>query len=134
MKITVSDIMKNHPCVEWTEEMIADKIGEGKTLLEISRLRGVEIADKIWCITRFLPDDVNRKFAIWCARQCKTNVPEIGLYIDAIEKFYFGKGTKDNMEAADMAADSVSGHGLSSHASVASMACLGRLSSGYWLS
>ena len=103
-KYTVSEIMKHRPCEDWTKEMIAKRIGKGKTLLEISRLRGVPIKDKIWCITRFLPDDINRRFAVWCARQCETDVPEIGACIDAIEAYYFGDGTENDMRAADWAA------------------------------
>lgn len=105
-EITVGKIMKHKPCPDWTREMVAKKIGNGKTLLEISRLRGVSDDDKIWCITRFLSDEQNKHFAIWCARQCKTDVPEIGAYIDAIEAYYFGDGTGDEMWAAcDAACD-----------------------------
>ena len=107
-KITVTAIMRHGPCDGWTKEMIADKIGKGKTLLEISLLRGVTIADKLWCITRFLDDKTSRRFAIWCARQCKTKAKEIGLSIDATEDYYFGGGTKGNMDAAFRAANDAS--------------------------
>jgi len=73
-KITVNDILEKSPCAEWTEERLTKYIGRGKTLLEIldtRKIQGVSYADRIWCVIQFLPDIVNRKFAIWCARQCK---------------------------------------------------------------
>ena len=100
-KITVKDILEKVPCSEWTEERLQAKIGEGKTLPEILDLSGVEDKDKIWCVTRFLDDKTNRAFAIWCARQGKTNVKEITEYINVIEKYYNGKATKEELKKAD---------------------------------
>ena len=100
MKITVKDITGKLPCAEWTEERLKQKIGDGKTLLEILSLRGVTAGDRIWCATKFLDDKANREFAIWCARQCKTEVKEITEYIDVIERYYSGKATRDALSAA----------------------------------
>ena len=100
-KVTVKDILEKVPCSEWTEERLQAKIGEGKTLPEILDLSGVEDKDKIWCVTRFLDDKTNRAFAIWCARQGKTNVKEITEYINVIEKYYNGKATKEELKKAD---------------------------------
>ena len=103
-RITVSDILKHGPCKNWTEEMIRAKIGNGKTLLQILQMRSVPVQDRIWCVERFLTDEENRAFAIWCARQCKTNISEIKTYIDVIERFYNGDATQEELSAADRAA------------------------------
>lgn len=104
MKITAKDILKHSPCEEWTEERLEKKLGKGKTLLEILSMRSVAYNNRIWWVTKFLPDNVNRRFAIWCARQCKIDVKEIADYIDAIEAYYFSKGTKRVVEEASRAA------------------------------
>ena len=102
-KITVEMIMAKEPCKEYPANKIAELVGEGKTLLELLDLNIPE-KDRIWVVTRFLDDKTNRAFAIWCARQCKTKVKEIGTYIDTIEKFYDGEATEDEFWAADSAA------------------------------
>ena len=104
MKITVKDIMSKTPCNEWTEERLRKHIGEGKTLLQICRMGSVDIAERIWCVTRFLDDKTNRAFAIWCARQCKADKKEITEYIDVIERYYDGKSTDEEVKAADWVA------------------------------
>ena len=104
MIITVNDVLSKKPCKEWTEERLTKKLGKGKTLLQILNLRGVEVDDKIWCVTNFLDDKTNRAFAIWCARQCKTDVKEITDYIDTVERYYNGEATKRELDNADWAA------------------------------
>lgn len=104
MIITVEDILKHKPCGDWTEERLR-KYGDRLSLTEILSLKSVSVEDKIWCVTRFLPDNVNRAFAIWCARQCKCDTPEVNNYIDVIEKHYIDKAaTEEEMKAADRAA------------------------------
>ena len=105
MRITVEQILSKNPCKEWTKKRLREHIGKGKELLEILDLPGISYDDKIWCVTKFLPDKTNRAFAIWCARQCKTKVKEITDYIDVIERFYKNKATKEELERADCAAD-----------------------------
>ena len=105
MKITVEQILAKNPCTEWTEKRLRKYIGEGKTLSEILNLKKISIDDKIWCVTKFLPDAANRIFAIWCARQCSTKYKEIATYIEVIEAYYAGQATKEELQAADRAAD-----------------------------
>lgn len=102
--ITAEMIMAKNPCHNYSESRIKKLIGNGKTLLEILRSK-IPVKDRIWVITRFLPDNENRKFAIWCARQAnKNNISKIAAYIDAIEAYYVtGTGTKKQMIAADCA-------------------------------
>jgi len=103
-KITTKMIMEKNPCSDWTEERVKKVIGRGKTLLKLADLN-IDIPDRIWVITRFLTDDKNRKFAIWCARSCKSKIPEINAYIDVIEKYYKGLATQEELDLAYRAAD-----------------------------
>ena len=96
--------MKESPCEEWTTERVNKFMGEGKTLSEILDMKKIPAPDRIWAVTRFLSDKVNRQFAVWCARQCKTDRKEIINYIDVIEKFYDGKATKEELRATNRAA------------------------------
>ena len=105
MLITAKMILDKNSC-HYTEESLIKLLGDGKSPLDAMNLTGVSDKDKIWAATRFLPDKVNREFAIWCARQCETKKKEIISYIDTIEKFYAGEATKDGLDEADRAADS----------------------------
>ena len=116
MKITVKKIMALNPCLGWTEERLRKLIGKGKTPLDCLSIKGVSVDDKIWCATKFLPDKANRKFAIWCARQCKITIKEIKIYIDIIEKYYSGKATKKQLDEASSAAYSAASSAASSAA------------------
>ena len=105
--ITAKDVLEHKPCKEWTKELLNKKLGKGKTLLQILDMRSVSVGDRIWCVVGFLPDKTNRAFAIWCARQCKTNTKEITNYIDTIEKYYNGKATRKELNAANGVANGV---------------------------
>ena len=87
-----------------TEERVRKYIGKGKTLKEILEIKEVSEKDRIWCVTRFLPDKTNRAFAIWCAQQCRTDVQEIKDYIKVIKRYYAGKATDEELMAAERAA------------------------------
>jgi len=103
MKITVDMILAKNPCEGWTKSRIKKYIGKGKTIPECLKLldvKDVSAADKIWTATQFFSDKMNREFAIWCARSCKTNIKEIKDYIDTIEKFYSGKATEKELNTA----------------------------------
>ena len=99
MKITVVDIMKKKPCPEYTEKIIKTLIGEGKPLLELASL-DIPSKDRVWIITQFLDDKTNRKFAIWCARQYEPAYKEVIDYINIIERYYDGKATEQELNAA----------------------------------
>ena len=103
-KITTDMIMSKRPCEEWSRERIQKFLGSGKTVLEILAMRKIPADERIWAVTKFLPEKVNRKFAIWCARQCETEVIEIKKYRDVIEQFYNGTATKEELAAARGAA------------------------------
>jgi len=104
IKITATAVKKHNPCPGWTLKRLKEALGKGKTLLEVLGAKNVSAANKIWCVTRFLPNDVNRAFAIWCARMCKNIVKEVKDYIDTIENFYAGKATERELYAARIAA------------------------------
>jgi len=103
MLITAKMILDKNPC-HYTEESLIKLLGDGKSPLDAMNLTGVSDKDKIWAATRFLPDKVNREFAIWCARQCETKKKEIISHIDTIEKFHAGEATKDGLGGAGRAA------------------------------
>ena len=108
-KITAEMVLAKNPC-SGHEEQIKKYFKKGRTIPQCLKLLDVaEIStdDKIWVATRFMPDAMNRKFAIWCARSCKTECKEIREYINVIERFYNGKATEDELAAADSAANSV---------------------------
>jgi len=102
-------MMEKKSCKEYTQEKIQKLIGEGKTLLELTEL-DIPIDDRIWIVTMFLSDKINRKFAIWCARRCKINIQAITDYIDLIEKHYNGKETKEALKAARSAVNLAAYH------------------------
>ena len=108
-KITVEMITDKIPCKEYTEGKVRKILGKGKTFLQFLDL-DIPEKDRIWGITRFLTDKQNRKFAIWCARQRKTDRVKIKKYIDVTEKFYAGLATQEELagaySAVDYAADS----------------------------
>jgi len=104
MLITAKMILDKNPC-HYTEESLIKLLGDGKSPLDAMNLTGVSDKDKIWAATRFLPDKVNREFAIWCARQCETKKKEIISHIDTIEKFHAGAAYRAAVWAAYRAAD-----------------------------
>jgi hypothetical protein len=109
MKITVDMMMAKNPCLEWPRERVAEYLGNGKTVIEILHDglagNGISPLDAIWGAAQFLPDKINRAFAIWCVRQCKTKIPEIAKYINVIKRYYAGKATQEELEAAYRATD-----------------------------
>ena len=61
--------------------------------------------DAIWVFSKMADIKTARRFAIWCAKRCKTNVIEIKEYIKAIEGHYLnGTHTADELRAAYWAA------------------------------
>ena len=116
MKITVEQIMDKKPCGKWTEKRIRKYLGKGMSLLEILNLKGVSVENKIWGATKFLPDKINREFAIWCAKSCKTKVKEITVYIDVIERYYAGDATCAAFRAAHWAAYSWAAYSVANEA------------------
>ena len=107
-KITAKMVLAKKSC-PGHEEQIKKYFKMGRTIPQCLKLLDVaEIPtdDKIWAATRFMPDAMNRKFAIWCARQCKTECKEIREYINVIERYYNGKATQDELNTAYWAANS----------------------------
>jgi len=105
-KITAKMVLAKKPC-PGHEEQIKKYFKRGRTIPECLKLLDVDeipTDDKIWAATGFMPDAMNRKFAIWCARQCKTECKEVGEYIDVIERYYNGKATQDELNTANRAA------------------------------
>lgn len=67
IRITVEDILKQNSYGVRSKKRIREHIGDGKTLIDVLNETSVHAADRIWCVTRFLPDEINRRFAADCA-------------------------------------------------------------------
>ena len=100
----------------WTWDQCKKCLGEGKTLKQILDMDYIKASYRIWAVARFIPDEMNRVFAIWCARQFETDAPEIADYIDTAEKYYGGKATQEELQASYKAADSAKSDALSRNA------------------
>jgi len=62
-------------------------------------------ADAIWVFSKMTDERMARRFAIWCAKRCKTDVAEIKDYLKVIEGHYLnGTHTAAEMRAAYSAA------------------------------
>ena len=66
--ITVADVMATGPC--YSEEKVIE-LFYGRKRVRLSTVLNSKISpdDKIWLVSKFLPDDTNRTFARWCALQ-----------------------------------------------------------------
>jgi len=105
MKITYKKVMDKNPCYDPYEKYGISK-KKKLDLIDVFGMRRVPIPDKIWIVIEFLPEIEQRRFAIWCARRCKTSVIEITDYIDAIEDHYIhGTITYEAMRVAYWTAD-----------------------------
>ena len=63
-------------------------------------------ADAIWVFSKMAETKTARRFAIWCAKRCVTNVAEIKEYIKVIEGHYLnGTHTAGELMAAGWSAD-----------------------------
>jgi hypothetical protein len=95
-KITVEDILKHKPCKKWSIRARLERLlGKGKTLLEICKMRTIDIENRIWCIIRFLPDAANRTFALWCIGQCDRATQVEWGYVPNVEDEVDWKGYTD---------------------------------------
>ena len=64
------------------------------------------VDDAIWVFTHMTDEETARRFAIWCAKRCKTKRKEIKGYLKAIEGYHLkGTHTKEQMMVAYKAAD-----------------------------
>jgi len=91
-KISIAQIRKHEPCYDPTEiEGITEKTK--MSLLDWINYKAEKLTDedKVWLFAKFGTNLQRRKFAIWCARQCKSTSKEIKKYIDTAEKYYIYK-------------------------------------------
>ena len=65
-KITVEEIRNLGPCYDPNKYVSETWIG---SVLDILKIDEVPSKDRIWVVTRFLSDKINRLFAVWCARE-----------------------------------------------------------------
>jgi hypothetical protein len=104
VKITVAMVRAKSPCYD-PLRIKGIKEDSEMELINVMKLKKIAAKDRIFLATWFMTNLQNRTFAIWCARECKTKVKEIGLYIDAIENYYIKKTiTFEQLSAANSAA------------------------------
>ena len=121
--LTIEDIRDLEPCYDPTEYLPEDWSG---TVLDILDIKDCSLEDRLWVVTFFLSDKVNRLFAVYCARQAIALVenPDERVLeaVEVAERFALGKATKKELAAARVAADAVwaAASGAASGASVAS--------------
>ena len=115
--VTVDRMHAKHPC-GWNKEDDGDnytieritRLWDGmpaRTLLEILDL-DISAADRIWAVTRFLPDRENRLFAVWCARDKLSRIdnpdPRSIAACAVAERYAHGKATDEELSVANAAA------------------------------
>ena len=63
--ITDQDVIRHKPC--YIHKYLP--VGWSMTLCEFLAIEDIPPKDRIWIVTRFLPDRENRLFAVWCAKE-----------------------------------------------------------------
>ena len=64
--LTIEDIRELKPCYDPVKYLPEDWSG---TVLDILDIKDCSFNDKLWVVTHFLSDKVNRLFAVYCAKQ-----------------------------------------------------------------
>ena len=67
-RVTIGQVMALDPCEGYTLERVTELFAGRKTMA-LTAILGLDIPveDRIWVVTKFLPEQVNRRFACWCA-------------------------------------------------------------------
>ena len=103
--LTIKDIRDLGPCYDPVKYLPKDWSGD---VLDILDIKDCGFEDRLWVVTRFLSDRVNRLFAVYCARQAIAlikNPDERNLNAcDVAERFAYGKATREELAAANSAA------------------------------
>lgn len=103
--LTLTDIRSKNPCYDPARYVAENWTG---TILDILDLEAVPAQDRIWLVSRFASDRVNRLFAVSCARIALSRVekpdPRSVAACDVAERFAYGLATKEELIAAKAAA------------------------------
>jgi hypothetical protein len=99
--ITVNDINELKPCYP-----AETKLGENWSgnLIDVLKLEKTSPEDKLWAVTLFLGDRLNRLFAVHCARQALMLIENPDhrsvAACDVAERFANGQATKEELAVA----------------------------------
>lgn len=103
--ITIEDIRAKKPCYDPIKYLPENWSG---TLLDILDIKGCRFDDRLWVVTWFLSDKLNRLFAVYCARQAlaliKNPDPRSVKACEVAERFALGKATENELAADSRAA------------------------------
>ena len=101
LHITVQEINEFNPCYPAESKLGDDWSG---TLIDILKMDNVSPEDKIWAVSLFAGDKINRLFAVHCAREALKLIekpdPRSIAACDVAEKFVEGKATQKELDAA----------------------------------
>jgi len=98
IEITYDELMKCAPCYDPADRGICTT--DAKMRLSDILLLDIPAGDRIWAITRFLPDKVNRKFAVWNLRRAWEVLeipPNVSGFLDYLDNWGNGNISKIKM-------------------------------------
>jgi len=108
--ITIADIEALNPCYSPTRYLPEDWKG---TLTDILDLKECPAKDRIWVVTKLLDDRTNRLFAVACAREALSLIPNPDprsiAACDVAERYANGQASDEELAAAGVAAWDVAG-------------------------
>lgn len=89
----------------------SDDDNEDYTLIDILDREDIPVIDRLWVVTKLIPEKEARLFAVWCARDALKLVdnpdPRSIEACNVAERFAHGKATKDELQEAKEAAKEV---------------------------
>ena len=74
-KITYDMIIQNRTGYNHNLELIKIRIGNKKSIIDILNDDCLDKADRMWCILKFFPIDIQKKIGIWSWEQCYNDIP-----------------------------------------------------------
>jgi hypothetical protein len=113
MTINLEKLKDLEPCEDRLENYVKHYETWEGTFSEFLELEMISDLDKVWVFAyiKEIPDNIKRRFAVWCVNQCKTEVNEINEFQKLIAELYESTGHEsiehmkdDKYRAADRAA------------------------------
>ena len=103
--ITINDIRSLNPCYDPKRYLPENWKG---TLVDILEVNECPLKDRLWAVTRFLDDKIDKLFAVYCAREALKLIDNPDQravnVVDVAEKYAHGEATKEELEEARLAA------------------------------
>jgi hypothetical protein len=103
---TIDDIRDLYPCYDPIEKLPSDWSG---TIVDLLLEYNVPPQDRIWVVTQWISDKINRLLAVWCSRQASAVLdepdPRLTAACDVAERYANGDATDEELSAALSSAD-----------------------------